>query len=246
MKVSAHSSVYTLHWIHRNEKAAVIYHHSVNIWLWLSQHALSVMSCLPGLNLPPSTHQPTSSTGQTSLWGAEHMNRHTIPKVNVCFGLKHFLGIKKRKKRMSSVLSFEPEWRLKAGAAVPQWLIKVWFQIRQGSLTWSCVLMSHTLLQYVKWDWDQSSFCLTPDCFDTDKCVTRRSKVKLLALNRKIRCHIWNSTNKPLQLPKALQWQQLLLWDVHITFPLYQWSSTTSCWNIQCYKQSAGSLTADL
>lgn len=53
-------------------------------------------------------------------------------------------------------------------------------QIRQGSLTRRCALSlthththTHTALQYVKCERDGNGFCLTPDCFVTDKCATR-------------------------------------------------------------------------
>lgn len=56
--------------------------------------------------------------------------------------------------------------------------IKQRLQIRQVSLTRRCALLlththTHAVLQYVKCERDGNGFCLTQDCFVTDKCATR-------------------------------------------------------------------------
>lgn len=91
-------------------------------------------------------------------------------------------------------------------------------QIRQGSLTRSRALspsLSHAHththtdadtdthgLQYVKCEHDGNGFCPTPDCFVTDKCVTRaKGRTLSSRQNAELLRHIQNRRVQINQLP---------------------------------------------
>lgn len=135
-------------------------------------------------------------------WLKYNNNRHflieldKLQQFNFCSTLRLFLlfecfhGICWQYQSTEYQHPYRQASAMSASLSSPTGFITQRLQIRhRGSLTQSCALTSHTHLQYVKWERDGSGFCLTPDSWVTDKCVTRL-KVKYTALNREERCSV--------------------------------------------------------
>lgn len=165
------------------------------------------------------------------------------------------------------LFSFKTGWRPRACAAGPHQLYHAATpdKTRQSDPKPCTVSLSHTCtpthtgtdtdthgLQYVKCEHDGNGFCLTPDCFVTDKCVTRakgrtlssRQNAELLRQiqNRRVQINQLLTQTALTKTPGggARAVRQTLCWQYG------RWSLVTYCQTIKCRYQSAEPFTAHL
>lgn len=178
-----------------------------------------------------------------------------------------WMDVLTRTHKARPLFSFKTGWRPRACAAGPHQLYHAAApdKTRQSDPETCTVSLPHTRtpthtgtdtdthgLQYVKCEHDGNGFCLTPDCFVTDKCVTRaKGRTLSSRQNAELRRHIQNRRVKINQLPTqtaltktpgggARAVRQTLCWQYG------RWSLVTYCQTIKCRYQSAEPFTAHL